>query len=66
MDGAIQHVKSKLVQLGKQDVLTDEASISHLGGRLTDLEALVQKLRSGTSCEDAVEDIISSKLLSCA
>lgn len=29
---------------------------------MTDLEALVQKLRSGTSCEDAVEDIIASKL----
>ena len=54
---------SKLSQLGKADLVSksDESSIAHLGGRLTDLETLVQKLRSGSEVETAVDDIISSE-----
>jgi RNA12 protein len=42
-------------------LITDDSSrsISVLGGRLTDLETLVQKVRSGLDIGEAVDDIVS-------
>ena len=59
-ENAIDYVTSKLAEVGKSDLVTtyNSASIDMLGGRLTDLEILVQKLRSGSTVEEGVWDIV--------
>jgi hypothetical protein len=58
---ALQYVSSKLEEVGKANLVNDKTSeaISILGGRLTDLETLVQKVRSGLEIPEAVDDIVN-------
>ncbi|KAH8108444.1 RNA12 protein-domain-containing protein [Phellopilus nigrolimitatus] len=58
---ALSFVVQKLRETGGDDGLTPEQrqSVERLGGRASDLETLVHKVRSGQRVEDAVEDIIS-------
>lgn len=50
-----------MTDIGKGDLLTpeNEEQIARLGGRLSDLEILTQKLQAGSTVDEAVEDIIS-------
>jgi hypothetical protein len=57
-DSAIQYVESKLGEFGKTLAPSSQASVARLGGRQTDLELLVQKIRAGLEVEEAVEDIV--------
>lgn len=60
-ESALQFISQKLAGYGKEDVLTKDNGrlVEQLGGRLTDLETLVQKIRSGVALEDGVEEIIN-------
>ena len=60
-ESAIQYIESKLAEAGGTGFLSDESRphVSKLGGRQTDLELLVQKIRAGLQAEEAVEDIVS-------
>ncbi|KAF8556910.1 hypothetical protein OG21DRAFT_506541 [Imleria badia] len=57
-------VKQRLRDAGMTAELTkpEVASIECLGGRASDLEILIHKVRSGQAIEDAVEDIISRSI----
>lgn len=57
----MQFISQKLAGYGKSDALSESNGplVEHLGGRLTDLETLVQKIRSGIPLEEAVEEIIN-------
>lgn len=58
---AIDYITTKLTDMGKGDLLTpsNEEQIGRLGGRLSDLEILTQKLQANSTVDEAVEDIIS-------
>lgn len=58
---SIEFVRARLQEYGLPDVVKpdNEQEITLLGGRLSDLEVLLQKLRSGFTLESAVEDIIT-------
>ncbi|KAK9895624.1 hypothetical protein P389DRAFT_152177 [Cystobasidium minutum MCA 4210] len=60
-ENALQYVQKKLEEYGKEDLLKgdNKAAIERIGGRLTDLETLIQKMRGGASVDEAVDDIIS-------
>ncbi|KAL8283768.1 hypothetical protein RQP46_005200 [Phenoliferia psychrophenolica] len=60
-ESALQYIETKLSEAGGTGTLSDESRphISKLGGRQTDLELLVQKIRAGLNAEEAVEDIVS-------
>lgn len=49
------------MEFGQEEVAqtTSEEAIQKLGGRLTDLETLIQKMRSGQDINEAVNDIIA-------
>ncbi|KAJ6466338.1 RNA12 protein-domain-containing protein [Mycena sanguinolenta] len=57
---ALAFVKRKLEDAHIKLEYTQEqvTSVQRLGGRATDLESLIYKVRNGASVEDAVEDII--------
>ncbi|KAJ7871518.1 RNA12 protein-domain-containing protein [Mycena olivaceomarginata] len=57
---ALAFVKRKLKDADINLEYTREqvASVERLGGRATDLESLIHKVRNGATVEDAVEDII--------
>jgi hypothetical protein len=65
-ENALDYVLAKLNEIGKQDAVANDNKdlIALLGGRLSDLEILVQKLRSGSTLTDAVEDMIIRGCLS--
>lgn len=50
-------MQKKLKEYGKEDLAQNANlhSIARLGGRLTDLETLIQKMRGGASIEEAVD-----------
>ncbi|KAJ7134886.1 RNA12 protein-domain-containing protein [Mycena epipterygia] len=58
---ALAFVKRKLQAAGLNLDYTREqvASVERLGGRVSDLERLISKVRSGARVEEAVEDIIT-------
>lgn len=60
-ESAIQYVESKLAEAGGNVTLSAESRphVLKLGGRQTDLELLVNKIRAGLAPEEAVEDIVS-------
>ncbi|EJT98381.1 hypothetical protein DACRYDRAFT_96567, partial [Dacryopinax primogenitus] len=60
-ESALGFVTEKLKEAGVKDGLTDQDCIEvrRLGGRLTDLESFVYKVRNGQTISEAVEDIIS-------
>ncbi|GAA93978.1 uncharacterized protein L969DRAFT_92918 [Mixia osmundae IAM 14324] len=60
-DNALQYISAKLAELNKGDLLnkSTEAAVMQLGGRLTDLEILIQKVRGGIDLDEAVDDIVS-------
>ncbi|KAM0751298.1 hypothetical protein T439DRAFT_313608 [Meredithblackwellia eburnea MCA 4105] len=60
-ESAIQYVESKLSEGGATVSLSDadRPHISKLGGRQTDLELLVQKVRAGLRLDEAVDDLIA-------
>ncbi|CAD6566825.1 MAG: mitochondrial escape protein 2 [Cyphobasidiales sp. Tagirdzhanova-0007] len=60
-ENALQYVQKKLKEYGKEELAekADLLSVARLGGRLTDLETLIQKIRGGASIEEAVDDIIT-------
>jgi hypothetical protein len=64
-ENALDYVLTKLGEIGKQDVVenANRDLIALLGGRLSDLEILVQKLRSGSKLNEAVEDMVVRKYL---
>ncbi|TFK55018.1 hypothetical protein OE88DRAFT_1779208 [Heliocybe sulcata] len=57
---ALAFVQQKLRDAGLDYKFTKQqtASVERLGGRASDLEALIHKVRSGQAVEEAVEDII--------
>ncbi|KAF8431788.1 RNA12 protein-domain-containing protein [Boletus edulis BED1] len=61
---AMAFVKQRLRDAGMTAELTkrEVASIECFGGRASDLEILIHKVRSGQAIEDAVEDIISRSI----
>lgn len=50
-------MQKKLKEYGKEELLKDgnQKAIERLGGRLTDLETLIQKMRGGASIDEAVD-----------
>ncbi|KZO99417.1 exonuclease [Calocera viscosa TUFC12733] len=60
-ESALGFVTEKLKEAGVQDDLSadDCIEVRRLGGRLTDLESFVYKVRNGLTIAEAVEDIIS-------
>ncbi|CAL1704048.1 unnamed protein product [Somion occarium] len=58
---ALSFVKQKLHDVGIDIELIEEQvhCIEKLGGRASDLESLIHKVRSGQSVEEAVEDIVT-------
>ncbi|KZT57165.1 hypothetical protein CALCODRAFT_542165 [Calocera cornea HHB12733] len=60
-ESALGFVTEKLKEAGMQDGLSaqDCEEVRRLGGRLTDLEHFVYKVRNGLTISDAVEDMIS-------
>ncbi|KZV94062.1 hypothetical protein EXIGLDRAFT_835266 [Exidia glandulosa HHB12029] len=58
---AISYVSSRLAEAGHSQTLTKEqiARVQMLGGRASDLQTLIHKVRSGQRVEEAVDDIIS-------
>lgn len=60
---SIEFVRTRLAEYGLPDACTpkNEHEVALLGGRLSDLEVLLQKVRSGATLDAAVEDIITSQ-----
>jgi hypothetical protein len=57
-DASLQYVSAKLAAFD-QTLPTDEhEAVALLGGRQTDLELLVQKIRAGQTAGEAVDDLI--------
>ncbi|TRM59397.1 RNA12 protein-domain-containing protein [Schizophyllum amplum] len=58
---SLSYVKQKLQDIDVEANFSSEqiSLIQRLGGRASDLESLVHKVRNGQTVEDAVEDIIS-------
>ncbi|KAI0362726.1 exonuclease [Trametes cingulata] len=58
---AISFVKQKLHDIGVDVTFTQQqlAYIDRLGGRASDLESLIHKVRSGMTVEEAVDDIVT-------
>ena len=56
-ENAMQYVQRKLADYGKEELVQEanQAAIGRLGGRLTDLETLIQKMRGGATADEAVE-----------
>lgn len=56
-ENALQYVQKKLKEYGKEDLLrnSNKEAIERLGGRLTDLETLIQKMRGGANIDEAVD-----------
>ncbi|KAG9318163.1 RNA12 protein-domain-containing protein [Chiua virens] len=61
---AVEFVRHRLRDAGMIAELSkpEVASIERLGGRASDLEILIHKVRSGQAIDDAVEDIISRSI----
>jgi hypothetical protein len=57
LQNAIQYIQKKLKEYGKDDLAANanSSAIERLGGRLTDLETLIQKMRGGASIDEAVD-----------
>lgn len=53
----MQYVQKKLKEYGKEELVqtTTRADLDRLGGRLTDLETLIQKMRGGATVNEAVD-----------
>ncbi|KAI5481498.1 mitochondrial escape protein 2 [Pseudohyphozyma bogoriensis] len=60
-EAAIQYIESKLAEADPNNVLPAEShvDVAKVGGRQTDLELLVQKIKSGLTPEEAVQDLVS-------
>ncbi|KAF9532412.1 RNA12 protein-domain-containing protein [Crepidotus variabilis] len=58
---SLSFVKQKLHDVGNDVAISGQEakSMERLGGRASDLESLIHKVRSGMSVDEAVEDIIS-------
>jgi len=58
---ALSFVKQKLTDAGVDQTLSPEqtAYVERLGGRASDLESLIRKVRNGQQVQEAVEDIIN-------
>lgn len=50
-------MQKKLKEYGKEDLveMANRDAIARLGGRLTDLETLIQKMRGGATANEAVD-----------
>lgn len=50
-------MQKKLKEYGKEELVeqANRDAIARLGGRLTDLETLIQKMRSGATADEAVD-----------
>lgn len=59
LDASLQYVSSKLSAASIELPESSHAAIAKLGGRQTDLELLVSKIRAGLQPEEAVSEIIS-------
>lgn len=59
-DSALQYIEAKLSEIETPLTLSasSKAYIQRLGGRQTDLELLVQKIKAGMAPEEAVGDIV--------
>lgn len=62
---SIEFVKARLAEYGMPEICTpqNEGDIELLGGRLSDLEVLLQKIRGGSSLHAAVEEIVMRMVL---
>ncbi|GAA6009179.1 hypothetical protein JCM11491_005783 [Sporobolomyces phaffii] len=57
-EASLQYVSTKLALFAKALPATSHASVARLGGRQTDLELLIDKVRQGQPVEDATDDIV--------
>lgn len=55
-------MRARLAEYGLPNACTtkNEHEVALLGGRLSDLEVLLQKIRSGATLDAAVDDIVTS------
>lgn len=58
-DASVQYIATKLEELGQSLSPDERPAVAKLGGRQTDLELLVQKVRSGQNVSDAVDDLVA-------
>ncbi|GAA5821571.1 hypothetical protein JCM10212_006519, partial [Sporobolomyces blumeae] len=58
-EASLQYVEAKLSSLSQSLLPSYHASVSRLGGRQTDLDLLIQKVRAGQEVDEAVQDIVS-------
>ncbi|GAA5982300.1 hypothetical protein JCM5350_006133, partial [Sporobolomyces pararoseus] len=58
-EASLQYVSTKLSSFSKTLPSSSHSSVSRLGGRQTDLELLIEKVRSGQLVEEAMDDIVS-------
>ncbi|GAA6010157.1 hypothetical protein JCM10207_005643 [Rhodosporidiobolus poonsookiae] len=58
-EASLDYVSAKLASFDQTLPATSYPAVSRLGGRQTDLELLVQKIRAGQTVDEAVDDIIS-------
>ena len=66
-ENAMQYVQRKLADYGKEELVQEanQAAIGRLGGRLTDLETLIQKMRGGATADEAVEGGLALRKTCC-
>ncbi|BGP28115.1 mitochondrial escape protein 2 [Rhodotorula toruloides] len=57
-EASLQYVSAKLASFDQTLPAEAFPSVARLGGRQTDLELLVQKIRAGQTVDEAVEDLI--------
>ncbi|GAA5992192.1 hypothetical protein JCM10908_001812 [Rhodotorula pacifica] len=57
-DASLQYVSAKLAAFDQTLPTSEHEAVALLGGRQTDLELLVQKIRAGQTAGEAVEDLI--------
>ncbi|GJN94730.1 hypothetical protein Rhopal_007821-T1 [Rhodotorula paludigena] len=57
-EASLQYVSAKLASFDQSLPATSFPAVARLGGRQTDLELLVQKIRAGQTVDEAVDDII--------
>ncbi|EGU11742.2 Dynactin [Rhodotorula toruloides ATCC 204091] len=57
-EASLQYVSAKLASFDQSLPAEAFPSVARLGGRQTDLELLVQKIRAGQTVDEAVEDLV--------
>ncbi|GAA5851864.1 hypothetical protein JCM8547_000081 [Rhodosporidiobolus lusitaniae] len=63
-EASLQYVSAKLSSFEQTLPLTAAPAIARLGGRQTDLELLVSKIRAGQTVDEAIDDIVQRETVS--